>query len=322
MSAQQSDADAALIERFLRVDEHEPGAHTIAILNIVSPTTTQKSDFTTVRVRTTCTADDAARRSFIDRYASQFDTYAIPMYKWFCVPDATIDDDQQNLEVLMAKVIQARVKDNLQRKVNFMKRKERCIQDIHDHNEAISRGEESSGAPTAAAMEGVWDYVEPPPKPKLEIPSDNKNVNILRFADMEAVSTDKLVVFSVVEVENNAIPGVDVLLKIHGVAHSQEAAKEMCRLAHKCAVNKHIETAAGVLDGWLQVPPPPEAKVTYDDPMHDAIYEGRDHSTEIKALKAFHESKDLERSLEAELGEGSEPIEEAKEITIGEVRFA
>lgn len=291
MSNVEDDNDK-LIQRFLLVDAPpKVNAPTMALVNITTPTTTQKSVHTAIRVRVGCSKDDAARRSFIELHSSKFDTYLVPMYKWFCVPDP----DAEDCELQMAKALKERIRENLQKEVDFMRRKQQCMKDIEHQNELAKQGTPTQGEPMAAAREGLEDYVPPEPKPKPDI-EIGPETTTMRFEDEEPRNREKFVVFSVMDLEGK-IPGADVMIKLHAICDSSEEAEAQCNLSHQCATHKHVETCIGVLDAWLQLPPPEEVKVTYGDEQHDAIYKDRDKPQLVEAVKAYHENKNLEDEL-------------------------
>lgn len=285
--------EQAFIDRFAADDDPpSSSAPRVALVNMITPTTRQKTAGIAWRLRTTGT-DVEDVQHVVNKYKDDFDMYMIELYKWFPIPATYLDD----IDMLMAKAIEKRIRDNVQKELAYETRKRECIEDI--------KTQDGAGEPKAAVRRGIDDYSASPTTkvaPAFEIPLD---ANVMRFSDHEpSTSKEKYVVFSYLEIEKESsvsIPGVEVIVKIHGVYESMDAASDRSESMHKMMRHKHLETCIGVLDAWLSIPPPTDAPTHFGNKEHDAIYEGRwseKQKIEIEAVKAFHAHKSLLQEID------------------------
>lgn len=288
-------AEQAHIAKFAADDEPpSSSAPKVALVNMVTSTTRQKSAYVAFRVRAVGDDPDDLH-AVVNKYKDDFDMYMIELYKWFPVPANFASD----MEILMANAIEKRIRDNIEKERDYEERKKKTIEEMKSQDVA------EGGAPTPAAKLDLSDIPEPK-KASIDIP---KNANIIRFKDLEpSTKKDKYVVFSFLEIEKGCsadIPGVEAIVKIHGIYDDEESAKDRSDTMHKMMRHKHLETCIGVMDAWLTIPPPKDIQPTYDNKEHNDIYDGRwseKQKKEVQAVYAYHEHKEIEGAdLEKEL---------------------
>lgn len=303
MSGDTPEDRAAFIDRFLTKDDPPSSSSPhYGLLNMVSPTTRQKSERTSFRLRTSGETPEELS-AVLNMFKSDFDLYMVELYKWFCIPPQLEDADS---DFKMAQLIEYRIRENLEREIAFHKRKEACIEDIRRQEELKKMGSAGPGNHCPAALEGLdADDEKDGTMRKANIFESHKPAQVIRAKDCERISKrDEFIVFSFMEVPHDNPYGLKAaaLVKIHGVFDDHAEAMEHSKCVHQTFCHKHFETCVALTDVWLSVPPPEDAPVTYGDDEHDAIYKDRwskKQKAEIQAVHDYHnkrgESKELKQ---------------------------
>lgn len=283
-----TEAEQKTIDRFL-LEDSPPSASApkFMLINVATNTTRQKSSQPAIRVRTSGDSKDELAH-VIDNFKDDFDLFMVPLYEWFIVPG----NDDPRIDLLMARALEDRIRENLEKEREYANRKERCIEDIKKQNELTEKGIEHAGEPGKAALEDLKPVEKRESDP---LPSGGR---VMRMKDFEpATKKENYVVFSFLETKET-IEGTRFMIKVHGIFSNMDDARHRSEAMHKMPRHRHLETCIGVLDAWLTIPPPEDAEHIYNDTAHDDIYKDRwseKQKAEIAAVYAYHEARDLEK---------------------------